>query len=187
MPDWPHSPVHRLSAAGAFMVTAGTYLKAPHFRSAPRLELLCKGLLRLADEYGWKLQAWAVFPNHYHFVALSPPQPDSLRHLLRRLHAFTAKEVNQLDGTPGRKVWFEYWDTHITNQRSYFARIHYVHDNAVHHGLVREPTLYAWCSAGWFLRKASLAFYRTVTKFPCDRVSVRDDFVVAPAHVECGT
>ncbi len=169
------------------MVTAGTYQKVPHFRSAQRLQLLCDGLLRLANEYGWMLQAWAVFPNHYHFVAVSPPQPESLRHLVRRLHAFTAKKVNQLDGTPGRKVWFEYWDTQITNQRSYLARLHYVNDNAVHHGLVREPTLYAWCSAGWFLRKASPSFVRTVANFPYDRVGVSDAFEVELADVECGT
>jgi len=53
------------------MVTAGTYLKQPIFRGAQRLECLCDLLLELAEKYGWDLQAWAVFPNHYHFVALS--------------------------------------------------------------------------------------------------------------------
>jgi putative transposase len=75
MSDWPHSPVHRLSEAGAYMVTCGTYLKQPWFRGTERLHFLCDALLRLAAEYEWNLQAWAVFANHYHFVALSPPQP----------------------------------------------------------------------------------------------------------------
>ena len=72
MTDWPHSPTHRLTEAGAYMVTCGTYLKQHHFRGAERLQFLCEALLRTAAEYNWNLQAWAVFSNHYHFVALSP-------------------------------------------------------------------------------------------------------------------
>jgi len=53
------------------MVTAGTYYKAPFFRGADRLKYLCGMLLEFAEKYAWQLQAWAVFPNHYHFVALS--------------------------------------------------------------------------------------------------------------------
>ncbi len=36
MRDWPHSPVHRLSEAGAYIVTSSTYLKKPFFASAKR-------------------------------------------------------------------------------------------------------------------------------------------------------
>jgi hypothetical protein len=34
--QWPHTPVHKLGEPGAFIVTAGTYLKAHRF-SNPRL------------------------------------------------------------------------------------------------------------------------------------------------------
>ena len=61
MTDWPHSPVHRLTQAGAYMITCGTYLKRYHFRGARRLSFLCDALLQLAAEYDWILQAWAVF------------------------------------------------------------------------------------------------------------------------------
>jgi putative transposase len=181
--DWPHSPVHRLSEAGCYMVTSGTYQKAPLFRAAARLNLLCESLLRLAAETGWQLQAWSVFPNHYHFVAISPPDAATLGKLMGRLHAGTAKRINDQDGQRGRKVWFQFWDTRITSERAYLARLNYVHRNAVKHGLVREAALYPWCSAGWFQMKAAPAFYKTVMAFPSDRVSVADDFDVSPADV----
>lgn len=60
MTDWPHSPVHRLSEAGAYIVTAGTYHKELLFRSPERLRFLRDALLTLAKTYGWNLQAWAV-------------------------------------------------------------------------------------------------------------------------------
>ncbi len=165
------------------MVTAGTFQKFPFFRSSARLTVLCERLLTLAGEAGWQLQAWAVFPNHYHFVAISPPKAASLRRFLTRLHAGTAKEINKADRTPGRRVWFQYWDSQITYQRAYLARLNYVLQNAVRHGLVREASLYPWCSAGWLQRKADPAFCKTLQAFPSDRVRVRDDYAVSPADV----
>ena len=63
MPDWPHAPVHRLSETGAYMVTAGTYRKAHHLWDAQRLDLVLNALLAGADEFNWRLQAWAVMSN----------------------------------------------------------------------------------------------------------------------------
>jgi putative transposase len=30
---------------------------------------------------------------------------------------------------------YEFWDTHLTFEKSWLARLHYVHHNPVHHGL----------------------------------------------------
>ncbi len=158
------------------MVTAGTYLKQHYFVSPERLSLLCDKLLELAEASGWNLQAWAVLSNHYHFAALPPERPESLRPFLQRLHSLTAREINRQDQTPGRKVWFQFWETRLTYPRSYFARLAYVHRNAVHHGLVREPSAYRWCSAAWFERNAGRAFYSTIMNFPCDALSLADDY-----------
>ena len=184
MRDWPHSPIHRLSEAGAYMVTAGTYKRALIFRSAQRLELLCDALLDVAAKHGWEIQAGAVFPNHYHFVGVSPASAQSLRSIVQEFHSVSGREANRLDHTPGRKVWFEYWETRLTFEKSFLARLSYVHNNAVHHGLTRTPSSYPWCSAGWFERKAQRAFYRTVMSFTGKGIKVPDDFAVDCADTE---
>jgi len=176
MLDWPHAPVHRLMEAGAFIVTAGTYLKRRYFDTPEKLSLLQKNLFELAETYHWRLQAWAIMGNHYHFMAISPENPASLKELIRRLHGRTARELNQLDRFPGRKVWFQYWDSHITYQKSYLARLKYVHLNPVHHGLVSAAEQYPWCSASWFEAKAAPAFQKTVLSLPTDRINIVDDF-----------
>jgi len=160
------------------MVTCGTYLEERHFRRTERLEFLHDSLLGLAATYGWNLQAWAVFSNHYHFVAMSPAQGESLVLFLKKLHSDTAMAVNRWDSAHGRQVWFQYRDTRLTFQKSYYARLNYVHRNAVHHGLVREPSQYPWCSAGWFQRRATTAFYKTIMSFKSDRIDVSDNFTV---------
>ena len=181
MQVWPHAPVHRLSETGAFIVTASTYLKAPLFAHPDKLDILQDAILRVAAELDWKLQAWAVLANHYHFVAMSPSNAGSLRELIKRVHGSTAVLVNRLDAAQGRKVWHEYWDTHITYERSYLARLNYVNENPVKHRLVRASHQYKWCSAAWFQRTADPAFYKTVSSFPTDKVNVIDNF-----DMECG-
>ena len=176
---WPHAPTHHLSERGAFIVTAGTYLKAHHFRGPERLAVLHRGLLRVAHDFGWHLGAWAVFSNHYHFVAQPPADADdaaTLGKMLAVLHSKTAQWVNRLDAAPGRKVWFNFWETKLSFRNSFLARLNYVHQNAVKHGLVPAANLYPWCSAGWFEREASAALVKTVYGFKTDRVDVVDGF-----------
>jgi len=179
---WPHAPTHRLSENGAYFVTAATYQKAHHFRGRERVSVLHRGLLTVARDYGWQLEAWAVFSNHYHFVGNSPePESgaESLETMLRVLHVKTARWVNRLDGTPNRQVWFNYRETKLTYQRSYLTRLNYVHQNAVKHGLVPEANQYPWCSAAWFENRAAIATVKRIYQIRIDSVAVTDDFEVA--------
>ena len=178
MTDWPHAPIHRLDAAGMYMVTAGTYKKEPLFNSRTKLNLLQSELFSRALAHGAALQAWAIFPNHYHWMAKFTDAA-RLTNLVRELHSSTARSLNEMDRTPNRKVWFQFWDSHIAYQRSYFARVNYVHRNAVHHGIVRVASSYDWCSAGWFEREATPAFRKNVLSFPATRPTVPDDFAIA--------
>jgi putative transposase len=176
MKDWPHAPVHKLSEQGAYMVTCGTYRKAHHLCSANRLTFFRNLLFETARETGWELQAWAILSNHYHFVASSPDNPRILRTFLSKLHTISAIKLNDWDRTPGRKVWFQYWDTHITFPASYFPRLRYVHQNPAHHGIIARAENYRGCSAAWFERTACTAFLDTVNSFKTDRLHVRDNF-----------
>ena len=174
--DWPHAPLHRLSQHGTYIVTGGTLHKDHHFRGPVRLELLESALLSVMKECRWRLEAWAVFSNHYHFVAHAEPEAISLEAVIKRLHGRTAIELNELDGTHERPVWHNYWDTRLTFEKSYLARLNYVHQNAVRHGLVPVASQYRWCSAAWFEHNATRARVRTVYSFRTDKLKVHDDF-----------
>jgi REP element-mobilizing transposase RayT len=100
--DWPHAPLHRLDEGGVYMVTSGTLRKQHLFGGPEGLDLLESALLRLARHYGWQLEAWAMFSNHYHFIG----RPDG-----------AAREVNRLDEQQGRQVWHNYWESHLTFER----------------------------------------------------------------------
>jgi putative transposase len=121
-----------------------------------------------------------VFSNHYHFIGHSPIQAadaSNLADMLSVLHTKTAGWVNRLDQAPARKVWFNYRETRLTYQKSYLARLNYVHQNPVKHGLVPVANQYPWCSAAWFERTASPAMVKSIYRFKVDRVTVYDEFV----------
>ena len=176
---WPHAPTHALSERGTYFVTAATYEKEHHFRGAQRLRVLHRGLLKVAQQFGWRLEAWAVFSNHYHFVAHSPADAtdaSSLSGMLSMLHVKTSGWLNKLDSTPKRQVWFNFRETRLTHQTSYLARLNYVHKNPVKHGLVLVANQYPWCSAAWFERTAPVAMVKSIYRFKMDRISVEDEF-----------
>lgn len=173
---WPHAPTHRLTETGAYMITAGTYQKQHFFQDGPRLRMLHDVLLSIADKHTWRLEAWSVLPNHYHFIAHAPADAATLTVFLRELHSRTAVALNRYDETPGRKIWHNYWDTQLTHEKSYLARLQYVHQNPVKHGMVTIANQYPWCSAAWFERTATPAQVKTIYSFKTDRLHVQDDF-----------
>jgi putative transposase len=158
------------------MVTAATLHKARLLNTPEKLELVERLLLSLAKQHHWTLEAWAVLANHYHFVARGAPESSSLRDFLRELHSVSARELNRLEGLAGRAVWHNFWDTRLTYQYAYLARLNYVHQNPVKHGVVPVANQYRWGSAAWFERMASPAQVKTIYRFKIDRVNVVDDF-----------
>ncbi|MCO5296333.1 MAG: transposase [Fimbriimonadaceae bacterium] len=172
MKTWPHAPSKAVGEPGTYIITAATYGKRPLFRAARELDLLLETLLTTADELGWRLQAWAAFANHYHLIGHSPSHERAVPELTKRIHGRTAIALNKMHMETGRRVWFRAWDTRITYQTSYLARLAYVHNNPVKHGLVRDPVDYRWCSARWFWLNGDRSFFDTVMNMGWERVNI---------------
>jgi putative transposase len=174
--DWPHAPVHRMSVNGVYIVTAGTLHKQRLFNTPAKLDLLEGLVLTLSKQHKWQLEAWAIMSNHYHFVARGAPDSTPMGDFLLVLHSRSGMALNQLDAVSERRVWYNFWDTRLTHQYAYLARLNYVHQNPVRHKVVSVANQYRWGSARWFERVASPAQIKTIYSFKTDRVKVADDF-----------
>ena len=174
--DWPHAPIHRLGSDGVFMITGATLHKKLLFSSSEKLTALENEVLTLAKLYHWQLESWAVFMNHYHLIARGGENGDQLDAYIKHLHTTTARDLNASDQAIGRQVWYNFWETRLTYQRSYLARLNYVHQNAVKHGLVKVANQYPWCSAAWFEKTASVAAVKTIYSFKTDKLKIDDDY-----------
>jgi putative transposase len=173
--DWHHAPLHRFVPGAVHMITAGTLHKEPFFHDGPRLKLMQTFLLERMEELKWKPHAWACFSNHYHFIA-SVPEEGNLAAFIRGLHSKLAIGLNRVDHVAGRKVMYQYWDTCITFDDSYYARLNYVMHNPVKHGLVSDAERYPYCSLSWFKHNNSSGVQNKVASYKYDRVNEKDDF-----------
>ena len=95
--------------------------------------------------------------------------------MIRKLHSLTTRELNQRENQLGRtRLWQNFRETCLTHQHSYLARLHYVHQNAVHHKLVHHGSDYPWCSAAAFEKAVTPAWFKTITSFRYDEIAAKD-------------
>jgi putative transposase len=171
-----HNPPHYFVPNAMYMVT-GSILHKQHLLSEnKRKEFFLNTLFEKASDFNWDLQAWAILNNHYHFIGKSPENAGTLPKLIQQVHSITAIQINRWDNISGRRVWHNYWDTCLTYEKSYNARLHYVHINPVRHGLVKNAEDYPFCSYKWFLENGDDELKYQVFSQPIDKINVVDDF-----------
>jgi putative transposase len=172
----PNTPPHWFVPNAIYMVTGAVLYKQPLLNTDAKLANFCETLMERSKMAGWFLDAWFVMQTHYHFVGRSPENAQSLKSLIQAIHSINAKFVNRIDGTPGRKVWYNYWDSCIQSERSYRARLNYVIMNPVKHGLVQHPAEYQFSSYHWFYENAEPDFRQLVMAESVDGEQIEDDF-----------
>lgn len=90
--------------------------------------------------------AWAVLPNHYHFLACFE-NFDSVPGMMKKLHNGTSFEWNRADGLTGqRRIWYHYADRLMHNENQMAQVFNYIHYNPVKHGYVESPYDWVWSS-----------------------------------------
>ena len=176
MSDWPHAPPHRILERGTYMLTGSTYKKVKLFNTPEKLDLLSNIIFNTAEEDKILIEAWAVMSNHYHLILYIAEESESIKKFISKVHGLSAIKINKADKISGRKVWHNYWDSGISYQKSYYARLNYVNKNPQHHGIVEKAEEYHWCSEGWYKHHLDQAFSKTVNSFKFDNVNVFDDF-----------
>lgn len=140
-----HRPPHLYLDEAWYFVTASTVNKSRILSSDAHLKIWADVLLSLVDEFRVKLTAWVVLSNHYHLLFL-PQVGVDLRKFMKRLHGRTSHDMNDLDQSRGRQVWYSYWDTCIRGEKDFWTRFNYIHYNPVKHGYVQNPESWAFSS-----------------------------------------
>jgi putative transposase len=158
------------------MVTGSTLSKEPLLDAEEKRANFCEALIERTTVLGWVLHAWVVLKNHYHFIAQSPENALSLKLLIQGVHSISAKFINRIDDTPGRRIWYNYWDTCLQTEASYYARLNYVILNPVKHGLAQNPEEYPFSSYKYFIENSEPDFQKMVLSQPIDDLEISDDF-----------
>ena len=171
-----HTPAHLLLSDYCYFITAGTYGRKPHFDSDAKKELLFETICEMLEHHESGLDGWVILSNHYHML-LRLKDAFRLPQLIRRIHSKSAVLLNKSSRTPGRKVWYQYWDECIRDEKDFYAKLNYIHSNPVKHGYVDSPEAYKFSSYGSYLRTRGKKWVQDVFgRFPPTEVEKGDDF-----------
>jgi len=173
---YPHNPPHWFVSNAIYMVTGSTLYKKPFLDKEEKRANFLEILFERTKVLGWALHAWAVMTDHYHFIAQSPENAYSLKMLTEGVHSINAKFVNQVDNTPRRRIWYNYWDTCLQTEASYYSRMNYVILNPVKHGLVENPEDYPFSSYRYFVESTEPDFQQMILSQPIDDLQIEDEF-----------
>ncbi len=111
----------------------GEYLDAGHgacFLRDPRVATIVAEAMKHFDGERYRLDAFAVMPNHVHAV-VTPTTEYDLPKILHSWKSFTAHEINRLLNRSGDFWQDENYDHLIRNQGGYLRCIRYTLDNPV--------------------------------------------------------
>lgn len=81
-----------------------------------------------------------------------------------------------VEAKSAKRIFWNYWDTCITYERSYFARLNYIYFNPVKHGYVEVPESYPFGSYYYRMQNEEKHLERLKKDYPWDKVKVKDDF-----------
>ncbi len=146
-----HNPPHFFVEDALYMLTASTYKQQPYLHSAQHKLDWIGAFLKASKIYQWSVIAWVVLDNHYHAILRSPENQLNMDKFVGSYHKFIARKWNNEDLFPGRKIWWNYWDTCIRSEKDYLARLSYIFLNPVKNGLVDEAEDYAFSNYKDFL------------------------------------
>jgi len=134
-PKWEFHPPHIYANNACYFVTASTAHHQKLFDTLPKRTLLHNTLKTATEDYDIQLYAWVILVDHYHLL-LKTGETIPLYKFIKRLHGESAIQLNKIDRTPGRKVWYQYWDRFPRNEKDFWGYFNYIHINPIKHHYV---------------------------------------------------
>lgn len=99
-----------------------------------------------------KLYGWVLLDNHYHLLFWIKQGID-LPKFFQNLHSNSSRLLNVSDKAVGRKIWHQYQDHGIRDERDFYTHLNYIHHNPVEHKYVKKMEDYKFSSYSDYLLK----------------------------------
>jgi putative transposase len=156
-----HHPPHIYLDDTWYIITSSVYGGHRLLQPAGHKDLVRDQLKALVVEFGLTLAAWVILDNHSHILIKSRVGAE-LSRFIGRWHGRTSFDLNGLDGTRGRQVWHNFWDTCIRSEADYWTRLNYIHHNPIKHGYVKQMERWRYSSYGYYLEHKGVAWLMDV-------------------------
>lgn len=89
--------------------------------------------------------AWVLLENHYHFL-IYLKSAQVLPTFVKQLHGLSSYKINKIEDSFGRAIWYSYWDRCIRDEKDFWTKFNYIHNNPIKHGYVGALDKWAYSS-----------------------------------------
>jgi REP element-mobilizing transposase RayT len=159
-----------LSDEHFFFVTTTVVQFINIFSEDKYCDLLIDNIKHYREKYKFNILAYVIMPSHFHWIVEVNPKLGTISDVMRDIKKYSAwdileeiekteKHVTEIFNTAAkgypkqrRKFWISRFDDEvIRNERMYWTKLHYIHNNPVKAGLVNKPEDYKYSSARNYL------------------------------------
>ena len=154
-----HHPPHIYLDNTYYFITARVYEGKRIFNTDQKKRILLNTIRVELHKNKYILMAWVILENHYH-ILFKTKLAFNLSRIMNRIHGLVSYRVNKIEKLQGRKIFQNYWDRCIRNEKDYYTHLNYIHHNPVKHGYVQKMSDYEFSSYNYWLKTKGLAWMR---------------------------
>ncbi|TSC90749.1 MAG: transposase, partial [Candidatus Berkelbacteria bacterium Licking1014_96] len=126
-------------------------------------------------KFNCPLIAYAILNNHYHLIL--DIRDNILPKLMREINGASSRFINDADAVHKRKIWWNYFDKYLRDEKDFFMHLNYIHQNPVKHGLSDDLDCQFSSYKSWVAKKGQDYVDDCFSKYPvADFLAYKDDF-----------
>jgi len=168
-------PPHLFLDNTYYFITSRTVDKIHFFDTYEKKNILVKIINKNLDRFQYFCYAWVILDNHYHLLILVN-ESKILSKFLKSIHGESAILLNKLDSQSSRKIWWNYWDRCIRNEKDFWKHFNYIHHNPIKHRYTQKMEDYRFSSYNHYLKKYGLDWMNICFRdYPIIDFTVKND------------
>ncbi len=155
-----------LTECRIFFVTTTVIEFMNAFTDKAACDILIKNIRHYQQRYKFTILAYVIMPSHFHWIVLIDNKYGTISDIMRDIKKYSAwdimeyliKKDKRIDAAfksaaegyedQKRKFWMRRFDDKvIRNEKMFWAKLRYIHNNPVEAGLVLKPEEYKYSSA----------------------------------------
>lgn len=145
-------------------------------------EIYCKilvdNVIHYQEKYHFSILAYVIMPSHFHWIVKVDTKYGTISDIMRDIKKYSAWDImeeiekNNKELMPifkdaaipfrnnKRKFWMQRFDDEvIRNEKMFWSKLHYIHQNPVEAGLVLRPEDYKYSSARNYFYKGHFVLF----------------------------
>ena len=127
-------------------------------------DILIDNIKHYREIYHFTILGYVIMPSHFHWIVIVNKKYGTISDIMRDIKKYSAWDIMEylqtrhkiypfIEAAKGftnhkRKFWmYRFHDEGIRNEKMFFTKLKYIHNNPVKAGLVDRSTDYKYCSA----------------------------------------